>query len=526
MNLPSFGLRAGILAQLVFLIIAAMLLVNIAMLDFYKRDLVRAKAETGKVLIRALAQNTGRLIEYGQGLLKELESNTNFKRDVSELLSNAGFSGIILVDHSGEPAFIANLSAEKTQRGLTLARAAMGGTESSVTYHGIAWGVLWLDKKEMNVSAPLLFDGKSLGGITIAASLLPTYRLIRQSEKLVLLYIVLDAIILALVGIYLLSRIVVKPIHRLLRMTEEYKDGDMIPSIQGIPRNEIGDLSRSLSNMLHRLDDNKKELEKHISSLEEANRKLRDAQKEIIRSEKLASVGRLAAGLAHEIGNPIGIILGYLELLRKEHITDQEREDFIHRVETEITRVNRIINQLLDFSRPSSGKKKENGVHELIMDTINMLKPQSVMNDIEVNPQFKAASDTVMADPGQLRQVFLNIILNAADALSGDQTKEGPATRQISITSDNPSDYLIEIRFTDNGPGIDEKELIHIFDPFFTTKEPGRGTGLGLSVCYRIVEEYGGEIRAESVLGKGMTIIVTLPLYNKETEETTDDCIR
>jgi len=259
MNLPSFGLRAGILAQLVFLIIAAMLLVNIAMLDFYKRDLVRAKAETGKVLIRALAQNTGRLIEYGQGLLKELESNTNFKRDVSELLSNAGFSGIILVDHSGEPAFIANLSAEKTQRGLTLARAAMGGTESSVTYHGIAWGVLWLDKKEMNVSAPLLFDGKSLGGITIAASLLPTYRLIRQSEKLVLLYIVLDAIILALVGIYLLSRIVVKPIHRLLRMTEEYKDGDMIPSIQGIPRNEIGDLSRSLSNMLHRLDDNKKE---------------------------------------------------------------------------------------------------------------------------------------------------------------------------------------------------------------------------------------------------------------------------
>ncbi len=525
MNLPSFGLRAGILAQLIFLIIAAMLLVNVAMLDFYKRDLIKAKVETGKVLIQALGQNTRRLTEYRQGLSKELELDAGFKRDVSELLSNAGFSGITLVDHNGDPAFTANLSAEKARLSLTLARAAMGGTEPSVTYHGIAWGVLWLDKREMNISSPLLFNGKSLGGITIAASLLPTYRLIRESEKLVLLYIVLDAIILALVGIYLLSRIVVKPIYRLLRMTEGYKDGDMIPPLQGAPRNEIGDLSRSLSIMLHRLDDNKKELKRHISSLEEANRKLRDAQKEIIRSEKLASVGRLAAGIAHEIGNPIGIILGYLQLLREEHITDQEREDFIKRVETEITRVNRIISQLLDFSRPSSGKKEENGVHELIMDTINMLKPQSVMSKIEVNPQFRASSDRVTADPGQLRQVFLNIILNAADALAGDQIKKGQA-REINIATDNLENSLIEIRFTDNGPGMDEKELIHIFDPFFTTKEPGRGTGLGLSVCYRIVEEYGGEIMAESAPGKGMTIIVDLPLYRKETEETTDERVR
>jgi signal transduction histidine kinase len=121
--------------------------------------------------------------------------------------------------------------------------------------------------------------------------------------------------------------------------------------------------------------------------------------------------------------------------------------------------------------------------------------------------------DTVMADPNQLHQVFLNIILNAADALSGDGLTEAPGEKQLSIMSENPNESMIELRFIDNGPGIAEEELIHIFDPFYTTKDPGKGSGLGLSVCYWIVEGHGGEIRAESVMGKGTTIIVGLPIH-------------
>jgi two-component system NtrC family sensor kinase len=501
-----------ILTQLIFLIVAAMLLVNVVMLNFHQRDLINAKVDMGRLLISALTQNTGRFLETGQRGMKNLDSDINFRRDISELLAEGGYSGFIVVDHNGEPAFSANLSPETRQRSLNLARIAMETMDWSVNYHGIAWGVLWLAKSEMNVSSPLIINGRSLGGINISASLSPIYESVMESEKMVLLYIILDTFILAVVGIYLLSRIVVKPIHRLLRMTEEYKDGDIIPSMIEDQRNEIGNLSRSFGVMLQRLDDNKKELRTHISSLEEANRRLKEAQKEIIRAEKLASVGRLAAGIAHEIGNPIGIILGYLELIRKGDITDLEKRDFIDRVETEITRVNRIINQLLDFARPSSGKKEESSVHELLHNTVNMLRPQSIMEGVTIRLDLKASRDMIMADPNQLHQVFLNIILNAAHALSGDGLTEEPGKKELSIISENPNESMIELRFIDNGPGIVEEELIHIFDPFYTTKDPGKGTGLGLSVCYWIVEGQGGEIRAESAIGKGTAIIIGLPI--------------
>jgi len=501
-----------ILTQLIFLIVAAMLLVNVVMLNFHQRDLIRAKVDMGRLLISALAQNTGRFLETGGRGMKDLDSDINLKRDISELLAEAGYSGLIIVDHNSEPVLSANLASDTRQRGLNLASIAMEAMDQSVNYHGITWGVLWLAKSEISVSSPLIISGRSMGGINISAPLGPIYKSVMESEKLVLLYIILDTLILAIVGIYLLSRIVVKPIHRLLKMTEEYKDGDIIPSIVEDQRNEIGNLSRSFGVMLQRLEDNKKELRRHISSLEEANRRLKEAQKEIIRAEKLASVGRLAAGIAHEIGNPIGIILGYLGLIRKGDITDQEKRDFIDRVEAEITRVNRIINQLLDFSRPSSGKKKESRVHELLSYTVNMLRPQSIMEGIKINLDLRASRDMIMTDPNQLHQVFLNIILNATDALSGiDLTKE-PGEKELSITSENPNEYTIELRFIDNGPGIAEEELIHIFDPFYTTKDPGKGTGLGLSVCYWIVEGQGGEIRAESVIGKGTAIIVGLPI--------------
>jgi signal transduction histidine kinase len=312
------------------------------------------------------------------------------------------------------------------------------------------------------------------------------------------------------VGYVLLSRIVVKPIDKLLAMTGAYKDGFMVPSLPESSKNEIGDLTRSLSHMLRRLDENKRELQSHISSLEKANRDLRQAQDEIIRSEKLASVGRLAAGIAHEIGNPIGIILGYLDLLNSGDVSDADRKDFLNRIESEIVRVNRIIRQLLDFSRPSSGEPGKTGVHDLVKMTLAMLEPQPMMEGVRTTLELKARKDTVLADPNQLQQVFLNILMNAADAL-GESQGEGRVKRLV-IQSDRV-EGTIEVRFSDNGPGIPEKELLRIFDPFYTTKEPGKGTGLGLSVCYRIVEGLGGKIRAESKTGEGTTIVVSLPLY-------------
>jgi two-component system NtrC family sensor kinase len=265
--------------------------------------------------------------------------------------------------------------------------------------------------------------------------------------------------------------------------------------------------------MLQRLDENKKELKRHISSLEKANLELKQAQNEIIRSEKLASVGRLAAGIAHEIGNPLGIILGYLELIRKEDVNDEEKGDFLNRVESEITRINVIIRQLLDFSRPSSGNKKENRIHEIIADTINMLNLHPLMDGINLQLDLKAERDTVVSDSSQLQQVFLNIIMNAADVLKDEGHAGNFSSNEILIVTDNITDS-IEIRFIDNGPGIEEDRIQRVFDPFYTTKEPGRGTGLGLSVSYMIIEAQEGTIRAESIKGSGTSIIINLPVHN------------
>jgi len=294
-------------------------------------------------------------------------------------------------------------------------------------------------------------------------------------------------------------------------------EGDILPTLPEDTGNEIGSLSRSLNIMLQRLDENKQELKRHISSLEKANLDLKLAQNEVIRSEKLASVGRLAAGLAHEIGNPLGIILGYLELIRKTDITDDEKRDFLNRVESEITRINIIIRQLLDFSRPSGGNNKEESVHEIIADTANLMRPHPLMEGINILMDLKAKKDIVLSDSGQLQQVFLNIIMNAADVLKEGSHTDKNFSNNLMITTGNLDD-TIEIRFIDNGPGIDEDKIQQIFDPFYTTKEPGMGTGLGLSVSYMIIEARGGKIRAESAKGKGMAIIINLPVHELPTQ--------
>ena len=515
MTFPVYSLRTGILAQLTFLIIAAMLLINVVMVKFAERDLTQEKLHTGRLLVRAVEQNLGPLVAGKNKKLTEEDLDFEFRKGVGRMLAESGFSDILIINLEGNKVFTTDYSSETEEHGLVSAREALSTGIWSHRFSGTAWSVLWLSKSDVRISAPLSLEGRLLGAITVSGSLLPIYQTLRSSQTIILFYILMDTVILVLVGYVLLSRIVVKPIDKLLTMTGAYKDGYMVPALPESSKNEIGDLTRSLSHMLKRLDENKRELQSHISSLEKANRDLRQAQDEIIRSEKLASVGRLAAGIAHEIGNPIGIILGYLELLSSGDISDADKKDFLNRIESEITRVNGIIRQLLDFSRPSSGEPEKTLVHDLVKMTLSMLEPQPMMEGVRTTLELNAQKDTVLADPNQLQQVFLNIVMNAADALAEGKGQEG--IKQLKIRSEKVQGS-IELRFSDNGPGIVDKELLRIFDPFYTTKEPGKGTGLGLSVCYRIVEGLGGTIRAESKPGEGATIIVSLPLYEGQKQ--------
>lgn len=520
MKLPIFGLRAGILTQLIFLIVAAMLLVSIALLNLYEKDLIKAREQAGKILLLAIEQNLGHTLENATTGLNNLHTNNRFINSVQNLLKSSDYSDLIIINNDGGVIFNTGSSGNNKQYGRTLAMSAISTAAQSVNLKGSTWGVLWPRKSEICISSPLTINGRMAGGISVISSLVPVYEVLRISQKFVIYYILIDTVILALVGMYLLSRIVVSPIHRILKMTEEYEDGEFMPTVGEAPKNEIGNLSRSLANMLNRLDENKKELKSHIISLEKVNNDLKAAQNEIIRSEKLASVGRLAAGIAHEIGNPIGIILGYLDLIRKEGLSREEEKDFIFRIESEITRVNIIIRQLLDFSRNSIGQTEGCSIHDLIIGTVEMLMPQSRMKALEIELDLRAESDIVLADKNQLQQVFLNILINSIDALEEENQPENNSL--IRVESINKKCFL-ELKFIDNGSGISTDDLNHIFDPFFTTKEPGQGTGLGLSVCYRIIEGLEGTIKAQSSPGKGMEILIALPLYKDVDDESQGD---
>jgi two-component system NtrC family sensor kinase len=515
LKIPVKSLRTGILAQLTFLLLAAMLLINVVMIKLAERDLISTRLQAGRLLVQAVTQVAAQHFSGPSKKTLNLERNPGLGAAMIRLLTEGGYTHLLIVDREGDRIFSTDLSEEEERYALSMAREAAATGIGSHHFAGTAWGVIWLSKSQLWISAPLSADGRLQGGMSLTCSLIPVYDTLRSSQKLILLYIFVDTLILVMAGLVLLSRIVVKPIHGLLHLTAGYKDGDAVPTVEEVSSNEIGDLSRSLHNMLKRLEDNKNELKTHIASLEKANSELRQAQDELIRSEKLASVGRLAAGIAHEIGNPIGIILGYLDLLRSADPGEDEKNDFLNRIESEITRVSQIIKDLLEFSRPSSGELVETHVHDALQNTVNMLEPQPMMEGIQNRLELAAPGDVVLANPNQLQQVFLNIIMNSADALAGvDRGEEG---KRITIRTES-ADGFIRLNFTDNGSGIASNDLMHVFDPFFTTKEPGKGTGLGLSVCYRIAESFGGSIKAESEAGRGTTIVVSLPLFQEGEE--------
>jgi signal transduction histidine kinase len=365
------------------------------------------------------------------------------------------------------------------------------------------------------------------GGITIAAggiesSLAPVYQDFLRIQKILLLFVLINSCFFALIGNRQLSRIYFRPLKRLAKRAETYQDDDSLLFSVRKEDNEFSILSSSLNKMLDRIAEDKRVLKETIESLQAANRELKKAHNDVIRAEKLATVGRLTSGIAHEIGNPIGIVLGYLDLLKQSDLSLEERNDFIGRSENEITRINHIIRQLLDMSRTSAGEAKSISIHPLLQDLIAVFNYQPTANQISFESRFEARDDRVHADPDRLRQVFLNILLNAVDALNSDL----PSQPQIRLLTANPvveaTVDSIEIVIQDNGPGIPSADLSHVFDPFFTTKQPGKGTGLGLSVSFMIIEKLGGHISVTSSTNNGATFRVVLPLANAAQQTNND----
>jgi two-component system NtrC family sensor kinase len=249
----------------------------------------------------------------------------------------------------------------------------------------------------------------------------------------------------------------------------------------------------------------------HVITIAEDVTEWRRAQQRLAQTEKLAAVGQLAAGVMHEINNPLATILACAEALshRAEDLSGPARagfEEYLRIIDTEVQRCRRIVDGLLDLSRPKTGEKRRVDVNQLVEQTLFLLKHHDRFKRITVQRQLSLGLPPVMVDPERLIQGFMSLMLNAMDAMNS----RGVLTVRSSRSPGRGADEVL-MEFMDTGTGIRKEELSKIFEPFYTTKPQGRGTGLGLSICYGIVADHRGRIEVESQVGVGSNFKVYLP---------------
>jgi two-component system NtrC family sensor kinase len=243
-----------------------------------------------------------------------------------------------------------------------------------------------------------------------------------------------------------------------------------------------------------------------ITDKKKAEEERKKMEQQLQFAGRLAAVGELAAGVAHELNNPLAAVLLYSQLLKSRNDLDESLAGDIEIVHREAERATRITGSLLSFARRHKPEKSPVSLNEVIMKSAELNAYQMKLKNIEVEMDLDSDLPVTMADFHQLQQVFVNIINNAEQAMSDDHEQHA-----LRITSRQSGD-MIRITFADDGPGISEENIKRVFDPFFTTKEVGKGTGLGLSICYGIVEEHGGRISVESTPGQGATFTVEIPV--------------
>lgn len=478
------GIRVQLIAGITIITVAAIALLGFLSIRILEWNALYRKGKEAEVVtmfIQAAAHDD-----------KGLEGNV-LKGFISKLSEKGVIKDLAIIDEKGRASFV-------TGQGMAIGKD--DGTNlffiSSLNIKMVGGGWFQGVGKELLVSAPLK---QGAGGTIIMTMPLSDIREETANfKKFIFFYAVFDSIIIITFGTYLFSRGIIRPIRRLKETAENIAGGALEQRVAIKAGGEIGSFAVSFNVMADRL-------EEKIKTLERVNKELVAAQEELVRSEKLATVGRLAAGIAHEIGNPLGAMLGYVDILKKQQseVRSQESGEILIRLEKEILRIDSIVRGLLDFSRPSKKVLQDVDVNKIVKDSAAMLLPQFSDSGISFDMRLDQGALRATMDEGMLQQVLLNLFLNAKDAMDGGGT--------ITVTTDEEIETRrIRISVADKGKGIAKEDMGKIFDPFWTTKEPGKGTGLGLAVSLGIVQTFGGDIKVKSKAGEGTTFEVFLPI--------------
>lgn len=335
------------------------------------------------------------------------------------------------------------------------------------------------------------FSGKIIG-ILYVGLLEKKYLDVKNQTILTFSGITLSGVILSILMAVLISRNISSSIKRLVTASKQLANGNLDAKVIKTSNDELGDLADTFNSM--------------ATSLKDRDDKIKEfAKKKIMESERLALIGQLSANIAHDLNNPLQGIVTYSYLLLEEKSFSSEVKENLQKIVVQANRCRDIIRGLLDFSRQKKPDKTLCDVNSLLQGCISLVEKQAQFQNIRVTINLDKNMPRVILDPSQVERVFLNLIINAAEAMEGN----GQLTLSTQYTHDSDS---VEIIIQDTGPGISEENMEKIFEPFFTTKETGHGVGLGLAISYGIVKEHKGSISVESVLGKGTTFTISFPL--------------
>lgn len=498
MTIRHLGLRAQIVLSLAALLTVVFGFTSVALLWVLRTSLQGQRRELGTVAAQVLVE----------GLAARLERESPAGAAARQLLrSSLGQAGIVAIGVFDD-------------RGAQVSGCALAGDGPDLS------GVSPLRPRPFQMERTgrtgdelLLVQPLSPGGGSVVAvvSLNVSADELSRLARPVLIYLITSGLLLLGFGYVALTTVIVRPLEALTRATEAVAQGRLDASVPVSGGREIAAAANAFNAMTRKLREQKERLESQLLELEQTTRQLGAAQEQLVRSAKLASVGTLAAGLAHEVGNPVSAILGLSEVLLEGGAERDEERDYVARIRNEADRVNRIIRDLLEYARSSSHPDELDGpasVSEAADTAVGLMSPQKTFRLIDVQVLVEDDLPPVALGVDGLTQVLLNLLMNAADAVAG----QGEVRLRASLVEGDavpeplsPSAVLVEV--SDTGPGVPDQLLQRIFEPFFTTKEPGQGTGLGLAMVEGIVARAGGLVTARNNPDRGLTVSLYLPLH-------------
>ena len=293
------------------------------------------------------------------------------------------------------------------------------------------------------------------------------------------------------------------PVNRLLEATRSLKAGNLDHKVEGL-KDEFGELASSFNEMSDSIKEQMRRMREAEQTLEKANQELKVAQEQMVRAETMAALGTLSSGISHELSTPLSVILNMTQLMKQEVKDDPALLKDMEVVEYEANQAIKVTRSLLGFARSTKSKKERIDVNRVLEDLFKILEFQPAARSVKLDKRLAPDLPLICADSGQIRQVFLNIILNAIQAMPGGGELDISTGRAMSKAAEG-----VEITIRDTGVGIPKEDIADIFQPFFTTKEDG--TGLGLAISYGIIKAHSGDIEVTSEVGRGTTFRIFLP---------------